>query len=151
MAKRARRMKEKEENNQVENKTQEEVKTKTERKSRSPRGKKPVIILLLLLIIIASTLVLLEYTVDLSTHVREFMEEHITPIFSSNEFTREQAIEMAVEEFEARGERNLDHRTLDLEEITRGDDRFYFISSDYNSIEIEAETGRVHRINNVRQ
>ena len=122
----------------------EEIKEKAKRVVK-PLRKSQILIIALLTIIVVSTIVLVEYSVDVTGRIRSFIAS------DNRQFTEQNARQMALEEFESRGETNLNYTELELEKVTRGDIDYFFISSQYNSIEIEAETGRVNRINNVRQ
>jgi hypothetical protein len=70
---------------------------------------------------------------------------------TTKKLTEGEARIKALELFDEIGEQNLDYKSFKIENITRGNIEYYYVTSPENSIEFEVESGKINRINNVKQ
>lgn len=112
------------------------------RKKKGHRGYKFVIIACIILIVISLCIL---FRVD--KYINPYGLEVIESVFSKDEeITEKQARKIAEEQFEKLGE-NVNKNMLEVVELKRNDDLYYYVSSEKNTCEISKKGGKITRIN----
>lgn len=102
-------------------------------------------IIICILIIIASLFIIFKPYKIITAYGLEVFQPKIE---KDEEITKQQAREIAIKQLEKMGE-NIEKEKLEVLELQRQDGKYYYISSQRNSLEIRIKGGEITRINAV--
>lgn len=68
---------------------------------------------------------------------------------NTKEITEENARNLAKKQFKKLGEKNIKEEELSVEKIQRQGEKYYYISSKENTLEIQIKSGKITRVNSV--
>lgn len=104
-------------------------------------------IICLIFIIIVSVCII--FREDITKAFDHVSTDIVAQVKEKQKMTEKKARKMAVEKFKELGEQNIQESDLNVNEIERNGEKYYFIASKDNTLEIMISTGEIKRINSI--